>query len=494
MNESRRVIIIGTGPTGAMAALQLSRNGIPITVLESGSTFTKGFLFRAMGKTVLRHKPPMTNSENHFSSGDTRSEWHHSLTPGGLSNYWTGAVPRFAPEDFCEGARLHEMYRWPITYEDLAPYYRQAEQLLRVTGDADEVPNLPASVPAHCCSLPSDWQSAANRIACYGQGLTVMPVADGGSWMFARRGTAFNSFADIIAKLPKGGDVQVITGAHVLQLIWSGDQKKVTGVQYYNRATGRHTTLEAAAVVLAAGPLASTKLLLHSACADFPEGLGNSHGVLGSYLHDHLNDWWLVEFDRPLSRLRNDAYLTRAPYAESPPLLAAQFTLGHSFTSEKMLSALPSKTRTFGVNVFGTMLPTKNNHVKLHGDARDAYGLPILDICIQYDSEALCNLSEARKRFVALFESAGYRGTIRETLPVPVPVPGRSVHYGGTVRMHNSVKYGMLDAWNRLHEVPNVLVTDASCFTTGVEKNPTLTGMAIAARAADRLAYDLKNG
>ena len=115
MNDSRRVIIIGTGPSGAMAALQLSRRGIPVTLLESGSSFTKGFLLRVMGKTVYRRQPELENGDGHISSGDPRAAWFHNLSPGGLSNQWTGAVPRFAPEDFYEGARLHEKYRWPIS-------------------------------------------------------------------------------------------------------------------------------------------------------------------------------------------------------------------------------------------------------------------------------------------------------------------------------------------------------------------------------------------
>ena len=104
MNDSRRVIIIGSGPTGAMTALQLSRQGIPVTMLESGPRFTGGLLLRMMGKTILRRQPGLKNGDGHVSSGDPRTSWYYYLSPGGMSNQWTGAVPRFAPEDFCEGA------------------------------------------------------------------------------------------------------------------------------------------------------------------------------------------------------------------------------------------------------------------------------------------------------------------------------------------------------------------------------------------------------
>ncbi len=490
MNDSRRVIIIGSGPTGAMTALQLSRKGIPVTMLEAGSDFTKGLLLRIMGKTVLRRQPDMMNGDSHVASGDPSTAWYYFHSPGGLSNQWAGAVPRFAPEDFCEGARLHEKYRWPISYDDLAPYYDIVERLLKVTADARDVPNLPASHPTYHTCLPKDWEPIAGRLQSCGHGLTVMPVVDGGPWMLVQRGTAFNSFTEIIQKLARSQDFQFLIGAQALEMVWSGDQKKVTEVIYCHPITGSQHRIEAAAVVVAAGPLASTKLLLNSACDDFPEGLGNSYGVLGRYLHDHLKEWWMVDFDRPLSRLKNSVCLTRAPYADSSPLMAAQYTLGHAFPRDKIVSFVPSKAKTFGVNVFGTMRPVESNYVRMHPDAKDKHGLPLLDICMRYDDDAIQNMSTARDRFLELFEQAGYPGSIREV--VPQLMPGASVHYGGTVRMHASPEYGMLDAWSRLHEVSNVVVADASGFTTAVEKNPTLTGMAIAARAADRLADDLK--
>jgi choline dehydrogenase-like flavoprotein len=109
---------------------------------------------------------------------------------------------------------------------------------------------------------------------------------------------------------------------------------------------------------------------------------------------------------------------------------------------------------------------------------------------MRFEEEAAQTIVTAQQRLLAILESAGYRGTIRGTLP-PL-TPGSSVHYGGTVRMHSSARYGMLNAWNRLHAVDNVVVADAGSFTTGVEKNPVPTAMALAARAADRLAEDLR--
>src|SRR4051794_19644431 len=122
MIDDRSVIVIGSGPCGAMAALTLLNEGIPVTMLESGERFPGGLLIRLMGRNVYRRRPPLAEDRNHTSSHGGDVVWYRSLVPGGLSNYWTGAVPRFTPEDFFEGERLHEQYRWPVSYDNLVPY------------------------------------------------------------------------------------------------------------------------------------------------------------------------------------------------------------------------------------------------------------------------------------------------------------------------------------------------------------------------------------
>ena len=137
------------------------------------------------------------------------------------------------------------------------------------------------------------------------------------------------------------------------------------------------------------------------------------------------------------------------------------------------------------------MIPSDRNYVRLDAKTRDEFGLPRLDVHIRYDDDVIRNMASARRRLVDVLGAAGYAANV--TPSAPTLTPGHSVHYGGTVRMHASKAHGMLDSFNRLHEVKNVLVTDASSFTTGPEKNPTLTVMAIAARASHQLAYDLKS-
>ena len=148
------------------------------------------------------------------------------------------------------------------------------------------------------------------------------------------------------------------------------------------------------------------------------------------------------------------------------------------------------KNRSFGVQVFGTMMPKEQYYVRPSGDQKDEFGLPSLEVHIEFEPEVLANVVAARQHLLELLNDAGYKARILEI--VPQLVPGTAKHYGGATRMHASPTYGVTDAYNRLYDAPNVLVVDASSFTTGAEKNPTLTLMALAARSADRLARDLK--
>jgi choline dehydrogenase-like flavoprotein len=242
--------------------------------------------------------------------------------------------------------------------------------------------------------------------------------------------------------------------------------------------------------VVACGPLGSPKLLFNSACSDHPNGMGNGAGLLGKYLHDHPREWWPVDMDIPLTSLSPPAYLTRLPHASSDPLLASSWTLGAFGTVGKIKSRLGQKTTYFGVQVFGTMVPEEKYYVAPAKNDKDEFGLPALEVHIRFDEKVLDNMFKAREHLMQLMQDAGHKGAIREI--VPTLVPGTAKHYGGAARMHASSKFGVTDGFNRLHDIPNVLVVDASCFTTGAEKNPTVTVMALAARSADRLARDLR--
>lgn len=491
MGDERQVVVIGSGPAGAAAARELVQNGIAVTMLEAGSVLPHGLLLRLGGRNLFRRAPPVREEAGHSVSGDPQTQCYVKLAPGGLSNCWTGAVPRFAPEDFTEGERLHERFRWPITYSDLLPYYEKIERSLQITADPRDVPQLPGGHVSYRHRIPQDWQDVERTANRYGQGLTTYPLADGPPNMLVRRGTAFNSYTDIVRRLLRSPNFRLHTGAHALQLQWSAAKQQVDGVLYHSRVKGTTELIRASAVVIACGPLGSAKLLHNSTCGDFPHGLGNSRGVLGRFLHDHPREWWCFQMDRPRTLLSPSAYLTRLPYDRSPPLLATSWTLGTASLADRIRSRFALKGTTVGVQILGTMVPSASCVAKPSATCKDEFGLPALDVCIHYSEAEVKNVVRAREHLMNLMADAGCRVTLGEI--TPTLFPGTAAHYGGTARMHARPEYGVVDGWNRLHDAKNVLVCDAACFTTAAEKNPTLTVMAIAARAATRLAQDLRH-
>jgi choline dehydrogenase-like flavoprotein len=471
-----------------MAAQELVGAGLRVTMLDAGEAPARGVIVRAGGKTWARWvQPSKIRADRHRALGDPRTEWYSSLTQGGLSNYWTSAVPRFAPEDFTDGAMYGEEFEWPIGYDDLVPFYERAEKALVITAGS-ALPNVPSNVSAYAARLPSDWQALCDNATSIGHSMAAMPMANGRPWMVALRSTGFNSYHCVIKSLLAKPSFELIRSARARRIRWHASAGRADAVEYVDSTSGRTKTIECSAVVVAAGSLDSTQILLRSVSPDFPQGLGNEHGLLGHYLHDHPRQWWPVDISRPLTALTHPVYISRAPYDDSPPLRGVSMTIGLANNRlERVRSMYGGKTKAFGVQVFGTMLPRADSMVSLDPQSDDL-DAPIL-IATGFEEPAVADIASARDRFTKIFSDLGIDAEPRG--PFHELHPGSSVHFGGTVRMHASPKFGMLDSRNRLHAVRNVVVCDSSCFPTGPEKNPTLTAMAIAARAAHLLAEDL---
>ncbi len=483
--DDDRIVVVGSGPCGAMAARELVLAGARVTMLEAGARLPRGIIVRAAGRTVVRWRSPEhLSTDRHVAAGDPETEWYSSLSPGGLSNYWTAAVPRFAPQDFTDGARFDERFDWPVRYGELVPFYEVAEEVLCITGPPRSVGVLPRGRSHARVALPADWEGMAR--AQSPRALVSIPLARGRRWMWAWRGSEFNSYHVIVAPLHSSDHFELRLGALVTRLLVDSDGRCI-GVEQRDVATGRTEQLRAKAVVVAAGAIDSTRVLLNSTGPSAPTGLGNEHGLVGRYLHDHPREWWQAAFSRPVTLLDHPAYLGRAPYESSPPLSGASATIGLAVSRDRLVALRGGRGPRVGVQVLGTMVPTEDGTVRLL-DREDAVGMRQVELTLRYDDRALSTLADERARFVDTFAAAG---NVPHVLPEQWrPRPGNSVHYGGTVRMHDRAEFGVLDRWNRVRSTPNVIVVDSSCFPTNPEKNPTLTAMALAARAARRLARD----
>jgi choline dehydrogenase-like flavoprotein len=483
--DDDHVVVVGSGPCGAAAATRLAARGVHVVMLDAGLHAPPGLLARVAGRTVWRRKGWADYAEHRHDPGsDDNVVWISSLSLGGLSNYWTSAVPRYAPEDFVEGARIDERYEWPVTYDELVPYYEALEPEMGLTV-GEPIHGVPPGNARYRHTLPADWRAAANRAQAAGHGVGALPMARGRPSMLVRRGTEFSSYHCMVAPLEHSRSFRLVKGAYVTRLRWSSSQHRVSSVEYVDRHTGDRAELHARAVVLAAGAIDSTVVLLRSTSDDFPDGLGNSSRLLGCYLHDHPREWWPIDTRTPMTALAHPVYVARTDHAEADPLMASSLTIGMTDSlHDRLRTFYGGRSTKFGVQVLGTMVPTPERGIELGAweGSRPA-------IHLQYDDQTVKNMLAARERIRVVLGSAG--------VPTEVPgpfhelVPGSSVHYAGTVRMHASPKFGVLDRWNRMYDVRNVAVVDPSCFPTGPEKNPTLTAMALAARAADRLADDL---
>lgn len=483
--SSGRVVVIGSGPSGAIAADRLSRAGVAVTLLEAGVEPAGGLIVRVGGQTVLRRQPDDgVLADRHVAVDDPLTEWFSALQLGGLSNHWTAAVPRFAAEDFTDGARLDERFRWPLTYDELRPWYEVAEEHLTISGPERSIPVMPAGLVRYPREVPADWR--ALMAPAHTEEFTVLPLARGRPFMVVRRGSEFNSYHVILRPLLARKRIDLRLGARATRIVVGADGL-ATGVEYVERGTGAVITIEARAVVVAAGTIDSTRLLLASASPSAPRGVGNERGLVGRYLHDHTRTWWSFEAERPLRLVDHPLYLAREGFASSAPLSGASCTVGLAKGGSYRVGALLGRqARRFGVQVFGTVVPTDEVGVSLGDEAAGAPNDSRLRISARYDAAALAVLDRAASRFEAVLADGG--NPIRISSGDWQPRPGSSVHYAGSARMHASEEFGVLDEWNRVRTSPNVLVVDMAAFTTNPEKNPTLTAMALSARAADHLA------
>jgi choline dehydrogenase-like flavoprotein len=309
----------------------------------------------------------------------------------------------------------------------------------------------------------------------------------------------------------KTGNLTMISDAIVHSIIYDEKQGKVSGVRVIDTNTKKTTEYFAKVIFLNAAALNSNLILLNSTSNRFPNGLGNDSGLLGKY----------VAFHNYRSRVsgKYDGYLDKTTDGRSPTSgyiprfrnvekqetdflrgYAAGFYAGrgsHTSTDgfgESLKENLGKKELGpwhVGSHMMGETIPKETNYVTLDKEKKDAWGMPLLSINVDYDTNDDKMVKDYQEQLVDMFEKAGFYDIQTSDSKQP---PGLDIHEMGGVRMGNDPKTSLLNKWNQMHHCKNVFVTDGSCMTSTSTQNPSLTYMALTARAADYAMNEMKKG
>jgi choline dehydrogenase-like flavoprotein len=539
--QVRDVVIIGSGAAGGMAAWNLTRQGVNVTMLDAGRkwnirefwTHVKPWEWQQ--RLDAGQKPPQITVDPNEQPYITPLGQSFDLTRvwgrGGKTNIWGRVSLRYSDLDFTGPERDGWEIPWPIRYKDIAPYYDKVDQLIGVCGGDEDLDSLPGSKyflpppPLRCgevimkkAAASVGIQTVAIRRAVLTRNHNGHPKCHycGACGAGCDVGAFFNSSDYLIEPAFKTGKLEVIDYA-VAARILVDDRGLANGVQYFDRNTKQERRIMAKRVVVAASCVDSTRILLNSTSERFPNGIGNSSDVIGRYLSEQIR-FTIQGFAPDLigGKVYNDdgiggehMYLPRFNHRDGRKRdyirgFGCQFWYTGAQTDVSYAKTIPGfglgfkkavKQRypaVLRMHPFGETIPKKDNRITTKGSPTDQYGVPIARIAYSIgDNErrmshdmynTMLEILHAAKAEIVPFEY----GSLEPN--------GSAIHEHGTCRMGSDPKTSALNSFNQMHDVKNVFVVDGSAFTTASEKNPTITILALAWRATDYMAAEMKRG
>ncbi|MFZ1158129.1 MAG: GMC family oxidoreductase, partial [Candidatus Sulfotelmatobacter sp.] len=554
------VCIIGSGASGGTAAKVLTEGGLTVALLEAGpmvhpETDYKehvwpyelahrgaGIGARARNGFADEFLAPNgaweIEGEPYISAPGSTFRWFRSRIVGGRTNHWGRIALRFAPVDF--KVRSHDGMGddWPLSYDDVAPYYDKVESYIGVFGTKENIPSAPDGIflppPKPRCTETIIKKTCDHlNILCVPSRLAILtkPLNGRAACHYCAQcgrgcisASNFSSSQVMIPPAQDTGRFTLITGAMARELI-VGKDGKVAAVSYIDKATRSEKRIHARAFVVAASTCESTRLLLNSKSTLFPDGLANSSGVVGRNLMDtvgsdgggyfpilekmpaHNHDgvggmhmylpWW--KFDRKNDFLRG--YHTEFGGGRGMPGVGDWDDLCDD--EEGYGASLKQKAKkNYGTYIGfagrGEMIPNENCYCEIDPSVVDQWGIPVLRFHWKWSDNEIKMAKDMQETYRAIVEAAG--GTyLTKTSPdgknpYGIADGGLIIHEVGTVRMGERPATSALNQYCQAHDVKNLFVTDAACFVTNADKNPTLTIMALTWRASDYLLDQAKKG
>ncbi len=535
------VLIIGSGAAGGMAAWNLTRKGISVTLLDAGRKFNQSEFWSHVKpwqwqqRLDAGEKPPPIVLDPAEQPYITPLGQDFALTRvwgrGGKTNIWGRVSLRYSDLDFTGPERDGWEIPWPIRYSDVAPYYDQVDQLIGVCGGDDDQDSLPGSRYFLPPPPPRCGEQLIKR-AAKSIGIDVVPIRRavltrdhnghpkchycGACGSGCDVGAFFNSSDYLLEPAFKTGRLTIINNA-VAARILVDDGGLANGVQYFDRYTKDEHTIFGKRVIVAASCVDSTRILLNSTSPRYPNGIGNSSDVIGRYLSEQIR-FTMHGFAPELlgGKIYNDdgiggahIYMPRFNHRDGRKRdylrgFGCQFWYTGAQSDLSYAKSIPGFGLDFkkavkqrypavlALHPFGEALPKAENRITTKGSPLDQYGVPISRIAYTTgENERRMSLDMYTTMLEILHAAKA------ETVPYQsghLEPNGSAIHEHGTCRMGTDPKRSALNAFNQMHDVKNVFVVDGSAFTTASEKNPTLTILALAWRSTDYLAAEMQRG
>jgi choline dehydrogenase-like flavoprotein len=570
------VIVVGSGAAGGMAAFQLAMAGIEVLVLEAGRMLDHRREYRTMewpyasprrGRMPPDHRPIavaeysfldrpygdnpvmandrkvtsyagttftrnwVVNEKEHPTTG-TPYSWVRARVLGGKTNFWGRGALRYGPQQFKAASRDGYDVDWPISYEDIAPYYDKVDVLLGCSGTREGLEQVPDGIFQRPTKLNCVEVHFQRAIAKMGRryipgraGVTTEGILNNkyrtrclGRGRCGRGcdiNASFHSPTALIYPARDTGRLTIRPYSIVSEVLLDRATGRASGVRVIDAETRDVMDFKARVVVLGAGTLDSTRILLNSKTPAHPQGLGNSSGLLGCHLSEHamgprgsgfipvrIGTEPTLDDGRPISpyvpRFRNvtDRHpdFIRGYHFQGGGGAYEYPSFAHQLPGYG--KALKSSVRKYHPSLislggFGEVLPRKENRVTLDPDVRDAWGLPVLRFDYRFGDNELKMAKDMADTVEEMLRAAGAENikVERELLP-----PGWSIHEIGTARMGDDPRTSVTDRFCRLHDVPNVYVGDGSPFVSGGTQNTTWSILAMCWRAMDHLKERMRAG
>jgi choline dehydrogenase-like flavoprotein len=546
--HSYDAIVVGSGISGGWVAKELCEKGLTVLMLERGEnvthpnypTATKApweFPHRLHLSEEDKHLHPVQSrhwsfreDNKHFYMNDLenpyeetkRFDWIRGNVVGGRSLVWSRACYRWSDLDFEANSKDGYGIDWPIRYEDIEPWYSYAEKFIGVSGNRDGIVQLPDGEylpPFEMNAAEKHFQKQItknynDRKLIMGRTANLTKPVQGRGQCQARdlchRGCPFGAyFSTNASTMPAAyatGNLTVKQQSLVNKVLYDEQKQRASGVEVIDTVTGKTTEYFAPLIFLNASTVATAAILLNSTSHCFPNGLGNGSEQVGRNLMDHHKG---LSAAAEVDGFENRYYYGRRPTPAYIPRFRnvtnkeTDFLRGYNFgvsgsrsrqTADGIGAAAKEAMSEPGgwqivMYAFGECLPYQENRITLSADKKDKWGRPLVITDCEFKTNEKAMHEDMGEVAQEMLDIAGYKNIVVNN---EISFPGNANHEMGTVRMGKDAKTSVLNAFNQMHEVPNVFVTDGSCMTSSSCVNPSLTYMALTARACDYAVKEMK--